>query len=181
VKPWRGVITDAETPDGLGEVSARAEDAAETSPLVNFLAFLCMALGLPNPPQADGASSAERFTGRYLYGPEEAPIRIVIFAGYQCQDCYTIEQQLVSLMQTRSDINVSMKHFPFCKDCNPYMSRTMHANGCWAARAAEAAGILWGKDGFWKMHQHLFSKRGSFQSVVELTSLPADENVWCFA
>jgi protein-disulfide isomerase len=46
--------------------------------------------------------------------------------------------------------------------CNPYVTSTLHPNSCWAARAAEAAGILAGDDGFWKMHRWLFSRGGSF-------------------
>jgi protein-disulfide isomerase len=38
----------------------------------------------------------------------------------------------------------------------------MHDNACWAARAAEAAGMLRGTDGFWQMHHWLFQRRGSF-------------------
>ncbi len=108
------------------------------------------------------------FTGRYRVGPEEAAIRIVMFTDYQCNDCYNIEQQLVKLYNTRDDLSVSIKHFPFNTDCNPGMKSTMHANACWAARAAEAAGQLWGPEGFWKMHVWLFEQRGEFQSTAEL-------------
>jgi protein-disulfide isomerase len=38
----------------------------------------------------------------------------------------------------------------------------MQPNGCWAARAAEAAGILKGPEGFKKMHMWLFARSGSF-------------------
>lgn len=108
------------------------------------------------------------FAGRHRIGPENAPIRIVMFTDYQCRDCYKMEQQLTKLYETRDDISISIKHFPFNKDCNPSVGRTLHANACWAARAAEAAGILWGPDGFWAMHQWLFARRGSFENTAQL-------------
>jgi protein-disulfide isomerase/uncharacterized membrane protein len=126
----------------------------------------------PTPPveKTPEANPSGRplFIGRYPAGPEVAPIRIVIFMGYQCPDCYLIEHQLTDLMATRNDISVSVKNFPFCSDCNPHISHTSQANGCWAARAAEAAGILWGADGFWKMHKFLFDRRGTFMNLTDL-------------
>ncbi len=124
-------------------------------------------------PQAamDGQEEAEPiFTGRYRLGPAEAPIRIVIFSDYQCQDCYNIEKQLRTLHDTRDDISISIKHSPFNSDCNPYLTHTVHPNACWAARAAEAAGRLWGPEGFWKMHGWLFDRRGVFETTGELVS-----------
>ncbi len=108
--------------------------------------------------------------GRYIFGPPQAPIRIVMFTGYQCPDCLRIESQLETLMTTRRDIQVSIRHFPFNSDCNPSIGRTTQPNGCWAARAAEAAGILYGVDGFWKMHKWLFepTRRGEFQTTQDL-------------
>lgn len=102
------------------------------------------------------------FTGRYRFGPEVAPIRIVMWTGYQCPDCRKMEPQVKEVMTKRKDVSVSVKHFPFCPDCNPHVTRNDHPNGCWAARAAEAAGILKGSDGFWKMHEWLFARGGAF-------------------
>lgn len=108
--------------------------------------------------------------GRYIYGPPQAPIRIVMFTGYQCPDCLRIESQLEAIMSMRKDVQVSIRHFPFNVDCNPGVGRTTQPNACWAARAAEAAGILYGVDGFWKMHKWLFDpkRRGEFRTTQEL-------------
>ncbi|NLG44347.1 MAG: hypothetical protein GX547_13965, partial [Phycisphaerae bacterium] len=79
----------------------------------------------PQPEQVEPAPDAPpdtgppMFTGRYRVGPAEAPIRIVCFTDYQCRDCYNIERQLVKLYETRDDISISIKHFPFNADCNP--------------------------------------------------------------
>jgi protein-disulfide isomerase len=58
-------------------------------------------------------------------------------------------------------VSLSVKHFPMCAECNPN-APTMHPNACGAARAAEAAGIVGGAEGFWKMHAWLFAHDGSF-------------------
>jgi protein-disulfide isomerase/uncharacterized membrane protein len=144
-----GVVTTAATVPGGGRTTEIAAEA-----------------GAPTPPASRPTGPV--FTGRHRIGPEDAPIRIVMFTGYQCPDCYAIEQQLQRLHDTRQDISISIKHFPFTADCNPHVTRTMHPNGCWAARAAEAAGLLWGAEGFWKMHAWLFTRRGRFETQQEL-------------
>ncbi|MCI0629939.1 MAG: thioredoxin domain-containing protein [Phycisphaerales bacterium] len=114
------------------------------------------------------------FTGRYLLGPPNAPIRLVIISDYQCKDCFDIEQQMHALLARRDDISLSAKHYPFCTDCNKYLGQAnMHKNACWAARAAEAAGILAGNEGFWKMHRWLFYRGGSFTDAELTAALPA--------
>lgn len=115
----------------------------------------------------DAAAAPKALAGRYRWGPAEAPIRIVMFSAYQCPDCLRIESQIEQLMQ-RPNVAVWMRHFPFTSDCNKYIGRTTQPNGCWAARAAEAAGILYGDEGFWKMHKWLFQRRGVFQTTQEL-------------
>lgn len=139
------------------------QEGAEDSEVLDLL-------GLRSAVEPEESQSPQRgFTGRYRVGPEEAPIRIVIFTDYQCRDCREIERQLTRLYDERTDISISVKHFPFNSQCNRYVSKTLHPNACWAARAAEAAGKLWGPEGFWKMHKWLFDRRGVFETnrVIE--------------
>lgn len=118
-------------------------------------------------PQVQTPPQQRLFTGRYRMGPEKAPIRIVMFTDYQCPDCRIRERELAELMQSRQDMSVSIKHFPFCAACNPGVP-DLHKNACWAARAAEAAGILGGPEAFWKMHQWLFARQGKFETKEQL-------------
>jgi len=111
---------------------------------------------------ASGQESAAAFTGRYLIGPEQAPIRLVIISDYQCPDCRSMEAQIRRVLKQRDDVSFSAKHFPFCPDCNRHIRNNKHPNACWAARAAETAGILRGPEGFWQMHKWLFDRGGSF-------------------
>ncbi len=116
------------------------------------------------PPPAGGG-----FRGRYLHGPDPAPIRIVMFTDYQCIDCNRIEEDARRILAARQDVSLSIKHFPMSSGCNKHVERNMHPNACWAARAAEAAGLLAGNDGFWKMHWWLFDHDGAFTDQ-ELTA-----------
>ncbi|MBX3383234.1 MAG: thioredoxin domain-containing protein [Phycisphaeraceae bacterium] len=101
--------------------------------------------------------------GRYTSGPERAPVRIVMFTDYQCPDCARIEKELQEIMRTTAGVSVGIKYFPLSSRCNPHMSGTdLHPNACWAARAAETAGMLRGVEGFWQMHTWLFERGGSF-------------------
>lgn len=114
------------------------------------------------------------FTGRFRIGPERAPIRVVMITDYQCPDCRQQENLLRTLMEGRTDISLSIKHFPFCPDCNPTPGVTnLHPNACWAARAAETAGLLYGNDGFEKMHHWLFSRGGGFTDPELRAALPS--------
>lgn len=110
------------------------------------------------------------FTGNYLWGPKNAPIRIVIFSDYQCEDCARVHEEVKKLLDERSDVSFSHKHFPFAGPCNPKIDpkNPKHPNACWASRAAETAGILYGPEAFKSFHDWLFSVHGSFtdQEIV---------------
>jgi protein-disulfide isomerase/uncharacterized membrane protein len=114
--------------------------------------------------RAQGDSDRGGFTGRHRRGPEKARARFVVFTDYQCKDCHEFEGQLDAALANSSDTSVSIRYFPFCKACNPY-APDLHSNACWAARAAEAAAIVAGDDGFWRMHRWLFARGGAFTDV----------------
>ena len=95
-------------------------------------------------------------------GPEAAPIRLVIFSDYQCEDCGYIEDDIFAFFVQRDDMSISVKQYPMCTDCNANVGVNLHPNACWAARAAETAGILYGNDAFWQIHEWLFQHEGFF-------------------
>lgn len=135
--------TPEKTPDDASETATKSSPASTTE---------------STSPWGDAP-----FTGRWLWGKEKEKVRLVLYTDYQCTDCYRIEGEIRASLMNREGVSVSIKHFPMCADCNPdFKNRNMHANACWAARAAEAAGILRGNDGFWEMHHWLFDQKGSF-------------------
>ncbi len=117
---------------------------------------------------------AVEFTGRYRMGPDPAALRIVMLTDYQCGDCKRVEAEIMGVLEAHRDkVSLSIKHFPMCTDCNRYSGPTLHTNACWAARAAETAGILQGNDGFWRMHRWLLDRGGSFTNPELQAGLPA--------
>ncbi len=132
----------------------------------------------PKPPVTTQAQAG--FSGRHRFGPEKAAVRIVMFTDYQCPDCFKIEQELTALMKSTPNMSVIIKNFPMCTDCNA-KAPNMHGNACWAARAALTAGMIRGDDGFWQMHEWLFSQHGSFtdQSLPQaLTNMGYDPSMF---
>lgn len=114
-------------------------------------------IGIPIP--ADDTLNQEGFTGRYRLGPADAPIRVVVFSDYQCKDCKRVEGELRQIVKDMPNVSISHKMFAFDKTCNRHVDTLMHPNACWAARAAETAGMLRGNAGFWQMHFWLFDRK----------------------
>lgn len=107
------------------------------------------------------------FAGRYTIGPADAKVRIVVFLGYQCPECQRVDAELSKLLAAARDVSLSVRHFPFCKDCNPMVPTTMHADGCRAALAAEAAGSIGGPAAFEKLHRWLITPGNAAKSTAE--------------
>jgi predicted DsbA family dithiol-disulfide isomerase/uncharacterized membrane protein len=119
---------------------------------------------LPGPTFGDGRPG---FTGRYLIGPEDAPIRIVTVSGYQCEFCQTVEAELKQLIEQRDDVSLSLIQFPANSDCNPTLAPgvRLHPGACQTSQMAEAAGILGGPEAFWAMSFRLFEYMSQTDSL----------------
>jgi protein-disulfide isomerase/uncharacterized membrane protein len=111
---------------------------------------------------ANPGPSTTGFSGRHRAGPETAQVRIVMYTDYQCPDCKKIEEQLKAIMGRGLSLAVIIKQFPLSTQCNPNAPGDLHANACWASRAAITAGMLRGDEGFWTMHHWLFARGGGF-------------------
>ncbi|MCA9293139.1 MAG: thioredoxin domain-containing protein [Phycisphaerales bacterium] len=99
------------------------------------------------------------FTGRYLIGPEIAQVRIVAFSCLQCPDCRAVKKEILELLKARpGEVSFSHKHYPFNSECNPYVSRGIHIDGCKASHIVEAAGMLGGPGAFWEMSSWCFDQ-----------------------
>lgn len=132
--------------------------------------------GLPAPtsiPERDG------FTGRYLIGEPDAPIRIVTVSGFQCESCQRVEEEIRQLLETRNDVSLSMIHFPANGACNPTVNPSFNAHGaaCRTARIAEAAGIVGGSDAFWAMSFRLFEHMGQRDNLNRAVNSDVSDSV----
>jgi len=110
------------------------------------------------PPAADfSIGAAPRL------GPEDAPIRLVEFADYECPYCARVSPQIKQLRQEFGDkISVYFKDLPL----------PMHAQ---AQKAAEAARCAGQQDKYWQYHDLLFSNKGL--GVAQLKQYARDLNL----
>jgi protein-disulfide isomerase len=100
-----------------------------------------------------GEVRAERSLGK-----SDALVRVVVFGDYAEPNTKDVTSMLVEwARKSEKPIRVTYRYFPGDKTCNTGLPRTFFENGCLAARAAEAAGITAGPEGFWKMHDWLFA------------------------
>jgi len=109
-------------------------------------------------------------------GPADAKVKISIIGDYQEPGTLEALNQVRQLTASRNDVRVEFRLFPFNRECNPRLPApqpgkpdiSQFPKGCIAARAAKAAGIVGGPDGFWKMHDWLIQNSAvvSDQSVV---------------
>jgi len=113
------------------------------------------------------SSTLALLESKHRFGSPDAPIQVVVFTDYQCPDCKEYETQLARIYKQRSDLSIVVKHFPFNFDCNDEIGNMkLHANACWAARAAETAYMLGGEGGWERMHTWLFENGGSFTDAT---------------
>jgi protein-disulfide isomerase len=184
--PWRPIVTTAVVfalaSAALGAVESRKSEsvlAVQEKELAESVADIVSPATQAAKEEPQTVSVVEEsepdierpwkggFVGRYLRGPKSAPIRIVMLTDYQCIDCYRTETDIENIFSTRDDVSLSVKHFPMSSQCNRhFQSNDLHPNACWSARAAEAAGMLGGNEGFWKMHDWLFEQKGGFTNDV---------------
>ncbi len=152
--------------EGLTRGSGTSQPSDQTTaPAISDLDF-----DLPGPTFGDGRPG---FTGRYLIGSLDAPIRIVTVAGYQCDACQTTEREIKRLLEDPNlDVSLSMIHFPAQGACNPTLNPrvNMHPAACKTAQIAEAAGILGGPEAFWEMSFRLFELMSQPNSMGVLPS-----------
>jgi len=91
---------------------------------------------------------------RHTKGPTQALITISEFADFRCPTCTRASEVLKQVRNNHpNDIRVVFHHYPLDQDCNPGLSRQVHAGSCTAAFAAECAAEQ-GK--FWEYADLLF-------------------------
>jgi protein-disulfide isomerase/uncharacterized membrane protein len=160
--PPAGAPAEGQTAAASNGQTPAAPDTLATSPEARAAGLPGGAATASSDATGPTAPWSGPFTGRYRRGPERAAVRIVVYTDYQCRDCARVEKDIEGLLARHTNVSFSVKQFPMCSDCNPQVERNLHPNACWAARAAEAAGILKGTEGFLQMHDWLFSVNGGF-------------------
>ena len=95
-------------------------------------------------------------------GPADAAIVIVEFSDFQCPFCNHVSPTLQRILNENDDVKVVWRHHPL-----PF-----HKNAPLAHEAAVEAYVQQGNDGFWKMHDLLFSnqRRLDKENLIELAA-----------
>jgi cyclophilin family peptidyl-prolyl cis-trans isomerase/protein-disulfide isomerase len=84
----------------------------------------------------------------WSWGPEDAPVTLIAYAGFQCPHCAELAAALSELRAAYpDDLRLVYRHLPLA---------TLHDKAELAARAAQAAGA---QGQFWPMHDRLFEEQ----------------------
>ncbi len=99
----------------------------------------------------------------YRKGSDDAKVKIVEYADFQCPACSTASKAMRQLASEFGDrILIVFKMYPLDNACNPGMQRAMHAYACEAAIIARCAGS-YGK--FWDLHNQFYDNQSSIDST----------------
>jgi protein-disulfide isomerase len=152
----------------------------------NAVARAVAALAARNPPAMRGEhDSPPRALEKYLAdwreqpvravpprlhvwprGSEDAMVKVVLFGDYQEPFTAEADRIIAAAIAGEAGIQYSFRHYPFNSECNPNVKTARHPLACMASRAAEAAGIFGGRDGYWTMHEWLMSNQKRFAETV---------------
>ncbi len=94
--------------------------------------------------------------------------RLVVFTDFQCPACYCNAQAIKNGIVVVLDgaIDVQLRHYPLCNECNDDVAGSIHPQACAAARAAEAARLQGGEQAVRRMSELLFARRGELDDDV---------------
>ena len=103
-----------------------------------------------------------------LAGNPNAAHTVVVFGDFQCRHCKDLHERLMSVAQKYADrLRVAFRACPQDPECNPNprFRSGGHASACRAARAAEAAFRVVGRDAFLAMRKKLWEHQADLPDV----------------
>lgn len=101
-----------------------------------------------------------------LLGAEKPDVVIELYSDYVCPLCYINNIMLHQAAKEFKNIQIVHHNYPFDKDCNPYVSLSMHPNACFMSKGAIAAK----KQGnYWEMSSLLYENQPkTMEDMVKL-------------
>lgn len=95
----------------------------------------------------------------HTYGPDNAKVKIVEYADFECPACgYAAPELRKAAEANATTVQVTFRHFPL----------PGHANARLAAQASEAAS---NQSKFWEMYDLLFAKQSEWANVSDPTNI----------
>ncbi len=99
----------------------------------------------------------------YRKGSDDAKVKIVEYADYQCPACATASKALKALHADMGDkVLIVFKNFPLDSTCNPSVQSKMHPFACEAAIMTRCAAQV-GK--FWELNERVFENHREVDST----------------
>ena len=98
--------------------------------------------------------SAIPIDGLPARGPERAPLTVVVFSDFLCEQCKRGSSYLDIVAASHSQsLRIVHVSYPADQSCNPYADKTLHPGACDMARAAACARR---QGRFWEFHDAVF-------------------------
>ncbi|MEE9296662.1 MAG: vitamin K epoxide reductase family protein [Phycisphaerae bacterium] len=113
----------------------------------------------------------ESLLGPPSRGPDNAPITIVVFSDFLCEQCKLASEYLdIVAANHRDSLRMVYMHYPVDAECNEYAKADMHPGACTLARAGECAHR---QGRFWQFHDVVFDDPGRVkpEKVTEYAAL----------
>jgi len=112
------------------------------------------------------AQSVHDFSGRPGEAVEPGRARLVAFIDYQCPNCGPGTSEVIENAKRAfgERLDVVVRHYPLCAECNESVKGGFHARACEAAWAAEAARLQGGAAAFARMHEQLMGFKGELNA-----------------
>ncbi|MDD2943372.1 MAG: vitamin K epoxide reductase family protein [bacterium] len=98
--------------------------------------------------------------GDFRRGPDNALLRIVEFADFECPACLMAGHLLHEFYEQHpTEVQIVYRSFPLDRSCNRIIRNDFHQYACDAAEVARCAGRL-DKGAFWQMHDFFYATQG---------------------
>ncbi|MBU8895419.1 thioredoxin domain-containing protein [Corallococcus sp. M34] len=167
-------------PPTTASSSESGSSAAATTPLT-----LDLLLGSLTVEQRQGLSDAlaqyraatpQPFSTppRRLYGPADAPVKIVEWTDSKCPHCKALVEELAVLKKRvpAGSVSVEARQFPLDGMCNPAMPRRGPDAPSVRCQAAKAQVCLESAPDFWELREKLFNAQAMLDTdnVVQIAS-----------
>lgn len=91
-----------------------------------------------------------------LLGVDNPDVVIELYSDYVCPLCYINNIMLHQAAKEFKNIQIVHHNYPFDKECNPYVSFSMHPNACFMSKGAIAAK---NQNNYWEMSSLLYENQ----------------------
>ena len=103
---------------------------------------------------------------------EKAPLRITVFADFQCAFCKILSENMLKILPLyKGQVNAQFFHYPMDQSCNPHIEHSLHPVACQAAKLSTCM-----EKDFEKFHDYLFAEQMNL-SENWLHSLAKKKNI----